>query len=70
MTGNFSGKPTARRDLLNGLFPKAGGEAFDGIYRSNYADVTNAWTIDFTGSTSYNPESKSAAHRVRAVIAF
>lgn len=70
MTGNYMGKPTTRRNLLNGLFPKAGGEAFDGIYWSNDDGVTNAWTIDFAGSTTYGNESKSATHKVRAVIAF
>lgn len=70
MTGNFSEKPTTRRNLLNGLFPKAGGEAFDGRYWSNFEDGTNAWTIDFAGSTAYGNESKSDTHKVRAVIAF
>ncbi|WP_373250058.1 fimbrillin family protein [Bacteroides thetaiotaomicron] len=70
MTGNFSEKPTTRRNLLNGLFPKAGGEAFDGRYWSNFEDGTNAWTIDFAGSTAYGNKSKSDTHKVRAVIAF
>lgn len=70
MTGNYMGKPTTRRNLLNGLFRKAGGEAFDGRYWSNDDGVTNAWTIDFAGSTTYGNESKSATHKVRAVIAF
>lgn len=70
MADNYGGLPTARRDLLNGLFPKAGGEAFVGRYWSNYADVTNAWTIDFAGSTAYGNKSKSDTHKVRAVIAF
>lgn len=67
---NYGGLPTARRDLLNGLFPKAGGEAFVGRYWSNYADVTNAWTIDFAGSTTYDTKPKTDTYRVRAVIAF
>lgn len=70
MAGNYEEKPTARRDLLNGLFPKAGGEAFVGRYWSNYADVTNAWTIDFAGSTTYGNKPKTDTYRVRAVIAF
>lgn len=70
MAANFVGKPTARRDLLNGLFPKAGGEAFDGIYWSNRDSETKAWTINFGGRTLYNYESKSDTYRVRAVIAF
>lgn len=70
MTGNYVGLPPTRRDLLNGLFPKAGGEAFDGIYWSNDDGVTKAWTIDFAGRTWYNYEPKSDTYRVRAVIAF
>ena len=70
MTGNYGRKPTTRRDLLNGLFPKAGGEAFDGRYWSNWEVETNAWTIDFAGSTAYGHKSKSDTYRVRAVIAF
>lgn len=70
MAANYGGKPTTRRNLLNGLFPKAGGEAFDGRYWSNLEIGTDAWTIDFAGSTSYNPVSKSDTYRVRAVIAF
>lgn len=70
MADNYGGLPTARRDLLNGLFPKAGGEAFVGRYWSNYADVTNAWTIDFAGSTTYDNKPKTDTYRVRAVIAF
>ena len=70
MTGNYGGLPTTRRNLLNGLFPKAGGEAFDGIYWSNYGDGTEAWTIDFAGRTAYNPKPKSDTHKVRAVLAF
>ena len=70
MTANFAGKPTTRRDLLNGLFPKAGGEAFDGIYWSNDDSGTKAWTIDFAGRTTYYMEPKSNTYRVRAVIAF
>lgn len=70
MTGNYGGKPTTRRDLLNGLFRKAGGEAFDGTYWSNDEDVTEAWIIDFGGSTSYGTNPKSDTHKVRAVIAF
>ena len=70
MADNYGGLPTARRDLLNGLFPKAGGEAFVGRYWSNYADVTNAWTIDFAGSTTYDTKPKTDTYRVRPVIAF
>ena len=67
---NYGGKPTTRRDLLNGLFRKAGGEAFDGIYWSNWEAATNAWNIDFAGSTAYGNNPKSDTYRVRAVIAF
>ena len=67
---NYGGKPTTRRDLLNGLFRKAGGEAFDGIYWSNWKAATNAWNIDFAGSTAYGNNPKSDTYRVRAVIAF
>ena len=67
---NYGGKPTTRRDLLNGLFRKAGGEAFDGIYWSNWEAATNAWNIDFAGSTAYGNNPKSNTYRVRAVIAF
>lgn len=70
MTRNFTGIPTARRDLLNGLFPKAGGEAFRGIYWSNDDSVTKAWTIDFDGNTRYDNKPKTDTYRVRAVIAF
>lgn len=70
MTYNHQGIPTARRDLLNGLFPKAGGEAFRGRYWSNMENATEAWTIEFDGSTRYNMASKSDTYRVRAVIAF
>ena len=70
MTHNYAGKPVARRDLLNGLFPKAGGEAFDGRYWSNIEDVTEAWTLDFAGNTTYGTVSKSNTHKVRAVLAF
>ena len=70
MADNYAGRPTARRDLLNGLFPKAGGDAFDGRYWSNLEVATNAWTIDFAGSTTYGNSPKSNTYRVRAVIAF
>lgn len=70
MASNYAGQPATRRDLLNGLFPKAGGEAFVGRYWSNDANVTNAWTIDFAGSTAYGNNPKSDTYRVRAVIAF
>lgn len=71
MATNYAGQPATRRNLLNGLFPKAGGEAFNGIYYwSNYADVTKAWTIDFWDSTTYGMKPKSNHYRVRAVIAF
>lgn len=70
MTGNYEEKPTARRDLLNGLFPKAGGEAFDGRYWSSQDATAKAWTIDFDGSTAYGNKPKSDTYRVRAVIAF
>lgn len=70
MADNYEEKPTARRDLLNGLFPKAGGEALDGTYWSNLGYETSAWAIDFAGSTSYNPKPKSDTYRVRAVLAF
>ena len=69
-TVNFSGSPTAQRDLLNSLFRKAGGEAFDGRYWSSLNATTDAWTIDFAGRTRYNMEPKSDTYRVRAVIAF
>lgn len=70
MTGDYGKKPITRRDLLNGLFSKAGGEAFRGIYWSNYENGTNAWTIDFDGNTSYSDKLKTDTYRVRAVIAF
>ena len=71
MADNYAGKkPTAQRDLLNGLFPKAGGEAFDGRYWSNMEDATKAWTIDFGGSTAFGNKSKSDTYHVRAVLAF
>ena len=70
MAGNYEGKPTTRRNLLNGLFPKAGGEAFRGRYWSNLDTTTHAWTIDFDGNTRYNDEPKSNTYRVRAVLAF
>ncbi|MEQ2409443.1 fimbrillin family protein [Bacteroides ovatus] len=71
MATNYAGQPATRRNLLNGLFPKAGGEAFNGIYYwSNYADVTKAWAIDFWDSTTYGMKPKSNHYRVRAVIAF
>lgn len=71
MADNYAGKnPTAQRDLLNGLFPKAGGEAFDGRYWSNMEDATKAWTIDFGGSTAFGDKSKSDTYHVRAVLAF
>ena len=70
MTGNYAGKPPARRDLLDGLFRKAGGEAFDGGYWSSREDASKAWTIDFGGETAYTLEPKSATHKVRAVLAF
>lgn len=71
MTDNYmEKKPTAQRDLLNGLFRKAGGEAFDGRYWSNMEYVTKAWSIDFAGSTAFGDKSKSYTYRVRAVLAF
>ena len=70
MADNYGGKPTTQRNLLNGLFSKAGGEAFDGIYWSNYENGTEAWTIDFDDSTWYGDKLKSDTYRVRAVIAF
>lgn len=70
MTGNYFEKPAARRDLLNGLFPKAGGEAFDGGYWSSWGGYSKAWALDFAGSTKYYSESKSDTYKVRAVIAF
>lgn len=70
MASNYAGKPTTQRDLLNGLFSKAGGEAFDRIYWSNYENRTEAWTIDFDANTSYGDKLKSDTYRVRAVIAF
>lgn len=70
MTGNYGKKPITQRDLLNGLFSKAGGEAFDGIYWSNYENRTEAWTIDFDDSTWYGDKLKSDTYRVRAVLAF
>ena len=70
MADNYEEKPTDRRDLLNGLFPKAGGEAFRGRYWSSQNDIINAWAIDFDGSTRYGSEPKSNTYRVRAVIAF
>lgn len=70
MTDNYEKRPTARRDLLNGLFPKAGGEAFRGRYWSSLDATTDAWTIDFDRNTTYNMASKSDTYRVRAVIAF
>lgn len=70
MADNYEEKPTIRRNLLNGLFPKAGGEALDGTYWSNLGYETSAWAIDFAGSTSYNPKPKSDTYRVRAVLAF
>ena len=70
MTKNYKEKPTTRRDLLNGLFPKAGGEALDGTYWSNFGYEANAWAIDFAGKTRYDPAPKSDTYRVRAVIAF
>lgn len=66
----MGGLPTDQRDLLNGLFPKAGGEAFDGMYWSDYEGETKAWTIDFAGRTTYSTMPKSNTYRVRAVIAF
>lgn len=70
MASNYAGQPATQRDLLNGLFPKAGGEAFDRTYWSNDEDVTKVWTIDFAGSTAYGNSPKSDTYRVRAVIAF
>ena len=70
MADNYGGLPTDQRDLLNGLFPKAGGEAFDGMYWSDYEGETRAWTIDFGGSTTYSTMPKTNTYRVRAVIAF
>lgn len=71
MADNFAEKkPTAQRNLLNGLFRKAGGEAFDGRYWSNMEYVTKAWSIDFAGSTAFGDKSKSYTYRVRAVLAF
>lgn len=70
MADNYGGLPTDQRDLLNGLFPKAGGEAFDGMYWSDYEGETKAWTIDFAGRTTYSTMPKSNTYRVRAVIAF
>lgn len=70
MAANFAEKPPARRDLLDNLFRKAGGEAFDGIYWSSRDGETKAWTIDFAGSTRYEDNPKSNTYRVRAVIAF
>lgn len=67
---NYGERPATQRNLLNGLFSKAGGEAFRGIYWSNYENGTNAWTIDFDANTSYGDKLKSNTYRVRPVIAF
>lgn len=63
--------PTTRRDFLNSLFLKAGGEALDGSYWSSW-DLNDAyaWFLDFAGNTSYGDHPKSKTNKVRAVLAF
>lgn len=69
-TTDYNDRLTGRRDLLNRLFPKAGGEAFEGKYWSAWEYNERAWHIDFTGATNYGFVPKSNTNKVRAVLAF
>lgn len=60
----------ARRDLLNDLFRKAGGDVLDGIYWSIWGTEDYSWYFDFRGNTSYGFAPKSNTYKVRAVLAF
>lgn len=69
--GNYDqDKNTERRDLLNGLFQKAGGDRLEGRYWSTTDDKENVWSLNFNGSTNYSLLPKSDNYKVRAVLAF
>lgn len=59
-----------RRDLLNGLFQKAGGEKLVGRYWSTLNYEYTGWFLDFDGETNYGFKPKSDTYKVRAVLAF
>lgn len=59
-----------RRDLLNGLFQKAGGEKLVGRYWSTLNYEYTGWSLDFDGKTDYGYRPKSDTYKVRAVLAF
>lgn len=59
-----------RRDLLNGLFQKAGGEKLVGRYWSTLNFEYTGWSLDFDGETNYGFSPKSDTYKVRAVLAF
>ena len=59
-----------RRDLLNGLFQKAGGEKLVGRYWSTLNYEYTGWFLDFDGETGYGFKPKSDTYKVRAVLAF
>lgn len=59
-----------RRDLLNDLFRKAGGDVLDGRYWSIWESEDYSWYFNFGGNTGYGFAPRSNTYRVRAVLAF
>lgn len=65
-----TGSSKERRDLLNGLFRKAGGDVLDGSYWSIWQAGNYSWYFDFGGNTNYGVDPRSETYKVRAVLAF
>lgn len=71
LAGNYdTGSSKERRDLLNGLIRKAGGDVLDGSYWSIWQSGNYSWYFDFGGNTNYGVDPRSETHKVRAVLAF
>lgn len=66
--------PATQRDLLNGLFTKAGGDELRGTYWSTYNFAKTAWYLMFYSPNNNMPTyafyDKSTPNKVRAVLAF
>lgn len=65
-----TGSSKERRDLLNGLIRKAGGDVLGGSYWSIWQAGNYSWYFDFGGNTNYGVDPRSETHKVRAVLAF
>jgi len=65
-----TGSSKERRDLLNGLIRKAGGNVLGGSYWSIWQAGNYSWYFDFGGNTNYGVDPRSETHKVRAVLAF